>query len=282
MIFEKPRQTAVISFSNVSSVREYAVTECADRDTAELLVRTRAPLLDTVNGVARFMESIELKEFGGGCWDATVKYAKNPNRVEMNFDIGSGSTKALQSKETMAVYFEGGMVTGEEISEGIGVDIPIFDGGIGWNGTTFDGVDVQIPKMEFTINIKLQMSILPASYLITLFAMAQTVNDDQWEFAWQGQSLIFPKGSLRYLGSRIKIDSDNNLDVTYSFIYSKGITESDAITIGGVGPIEKEGHDYLWVLREKATAGSYVVKSPVGVYIERVYDPSNFNNLLLG
>lgn len=274
-VFERPKQTAKFHYSDPASTREYAVTQAATRDEAASAVGATAPLIDTVDGVDRFFSTMEIKEAGGGCWDAIVNYARNPESVEMNIDVGAGSTKALQSLETIAGYscLDPALI--------FGTDYPDFGQGIGYNGTHFDGVDVELPKMEISINKKLKFSTLDPNYLKTLFDMAQTVNDDDFTFVWKGQNFSFAAGTLRFRGARIKQDADDNLDICYSFAYSKNLTAADNRTFGGSEPIEKLGHEYLWIYYEETTTASQIIKTPIAVYVEKVYEPSDFTALLL-
>jgi len=279
IVRERPRQTVKEHWSDPASTREYAITDAPTRDIALAAVQSVIPAFDVVSGRSRFYESTDLKEFGGGCWDATVHYGKNPNTIEMNFDIGAGTVKAVVSKATTG-YYDCQPSAPQGLNE-LGVDFPDFKRGVGWNGTSFDGVDVETPRMEFSVNKKLRASTLNANYLTQLFAMAQTVNDADWSIAWKGQVLTFLRGTLRFRGARIRQDSDDNLDVTYNFVYSRGTWESDNIRIGDSDVIEKLGHEYLWVYFEEGTEAGRKVKLPIAAYIEKVYEYSNFDFLLL-
>lgn len=218
-----------------------------------------------------------MKEAGGGCWDVTVHYAKNPNSTEWNFDIGSGNVKATNSYETIASY---DCVDNSSLNHR-GVDYPDFKKGIGYNGTHFDGVDIEVAKMEISINKKRKFSTLDPTYLQLLMENAQTVNDDHFTLTWKGQDFIFVRGSLRYKGSRVKQDADDNLDITYNLLYQRGTYVEDGITVGASDPIEKEGHQYLWIYQDEAVQGNFKVKVPIAVYIERVYKYSDFTALEL-
>ena len=271
---EKPKQFVKVHHSDPASTREYAISLASTRDIALAAIQAVAPAIDTIGGVSRFLESIEVKEFGGGCWDATAKYVKNPNRVEMNFDIGTGSIKAMQSIATVRTY-------PEEVTLDFPYEPPNFDKGISYNGTHFDGADREISKLEFSLNKKLQMSILPATYLVDVFDLAQKTNAEEFSFTWKGQELWFPAGTLRFRGAQIKIDSDEALDLTYKFLYEKNVTVEDDITVGGIGPIEKGGHELLWVYYDDATSNGRKIKRAVAIYIEQMYYSGDFNILIL-
>ena len=277
-VFEKPRQTVKEHYSDPSSSREYSVIQAATRDEALLAVRSVAPQVDTIDDVSRFYSHTEIKEHGGGCWDATVQYSKNPDTTELNIDIAAGTVKMTYSKETVQWYD----CTGEAVPDaGVGEYVPDFEKGIGYNGKQFDGVDVEIPRLEFTINKKYRQTTLDGAYIATLFKMAQTVNDDDFTITVAGQTLEFKKGSLRFRGARIKQDSDGNFDITYNFVYSKAIRDEDNLKIGKSENIIAEGQYYIWVYYAETTSGGRVVKTPTAAYVERVYDYSTFSDLQL-
>lgn len=297
---EKPgRQKVKIHFSDPSSTREYAITQAPTRDDAVQILLATAPDIDTVNEVQRFYAFAELNEFSGGgdCWDGVVHYEKNPNAVEMTFNISGSNSRFMYSRETVAGY----NCTDADAGSEIGFDIPDFGKGIGWNGTSYDGVDVESARMEFTISKKFKASLLGGEYIATLFQLAQKVNDDTWTYVWAQseseevewtQTLTFAKGSVRFRGASIKQDSDNNLDITYSFLYQRGLhngvgevggvqVPDDNITIGDSEAIEMEGHQVLWIFFGGATNANHAIKEPKAVYVERVYDYANFDDLQL-
>ena len=284
-IRERPKQEVTLAFNAPGSKREYAISEATTRDEALILVNNTAPTIDTVAGVSRFIEKIELKEFGGGCWDAIVTYVRMPNSTEFTFNIGAGSIKATTSLETIAAY---SCIVDENNLDP--PEPPGFNKGIGFNGSGFDGVDVEQGRTDFEISKKFQFSTLTAGYVQNLMDMAQTVNDDDFSLYWyirratileSFQEMTFPRGSLRFRGSRIKQDSDDHLDISFSFAYSRNTTAEDELTIGGSGAIEVEGHQYLWVYFKERLTDSALIKKPIAVYVERVYKYADFNDLEL-
>lgn len=282
-IVERPRQTAKIHYSDMGSTREYGLIDFATQDDAAAAIFAYSPAIDTVAGIPRFRESIDIKEHGGGCWDAVAHYSKNPNSMEISFDMGSGNTiKAKISKETTASY---DCVNGQPGS--IGLYYPDFKRGIAFNGKDFDGFDVEQAKFEITISKKLKYSTLDPDYLKTVYGMLQTCNDDDFSFVWKGQNFDFSVGTLRLRGIRMKQDSDDNMDLQYVFLYAKNTVEEDNFTVGDSEPIVKYGHEILWIFYQNSIAtassvgASWTSKKPVAAYVERVYDYSDFTQLQL-
>lgn len=216
-IRQRPKIKIKVHYSDPAVTREYAITEAATEDEAVQAILGEALETDTINGVTHYLESIELNEFGGGAWDATAHYSKSTEQVEMNFDIGAGSSKMTVALQEVSAY------NCIDPGDSDASDIPDFKCGINYNGNAFEGVDVEIPKLEFTVTRKKRISTLEGAYLQTLFAMSQTVNDAEYTIVFRGQTFIFAKGSLRFRGARVREDSDDSLDITYAFAYSKSI-----------------------------------------------------------
>jgi hypothetical protein len=98
--------------------------------------------------------------------------------------------------------------------------------------------------------------------------------------------LEFAAGELRFRGARFKQSSEGCLDISYNFLFSPNVIAADDFTIGLSEAIERFGHEYMWVFYEETTEATtggpkWKTQAPVGVYIERVYDWSDFTQLQL-
>ena len=56
------------------------------------------------------------------------------------------------------------------------------------------------------------------------------------------------------------------------------------LTVGDITGIDKKGWEYMWVRYADAedTTAKAIVKKPVAVYVEKVYDAGNFADLGIG
>jgi len=56
------------------------------------------------------------------------------------------------------------------------------------------------------------------------------------------------------------------------------------LTVGDIGGIDKKGWEYMWVRYADAedAAAKAIVKKPVAVYIEKVYEEGDFAGLGIG
>jgi hypothetical protein len=69
--------------------------------------------------------------------------------------------------------------------------------------------------------------------------------------------------------------------ITFNFA---GSPNTASQTIGDITGISKYGWDYLWVrYADFVDSFAYsLVKRPIGVYVERVYQPADFSDLGIG
>ena len=67
-------------------------------------------------------------------------------------------------------------------------------------------------------------------------------------------------------------------------ILGRGEPKASGLTVGSITGISKKGWEYLWVLYEEAedATAKALVKVPVAVYIERVYEEGDFAGLVIG
>ena len=74
---------------------------------------------------------------------------------------------------------------------------------------------------------------------------------------------------------------DEDWEITFRFAASPNKT---GLTVGDITGIDKKGWEYMWVRyadAEDATAKA-IVKKPVAVYIEKVYEEGDFSQLGIG
>lgn len=159
-----------------------------------------------------------------------------------------------------------------------GNGVPDFGRAIGVNAETVEGVQVEIPKIAFSINIKKDKTTLAPGYLQTLLDLQLHTNASTYVLTVYGQTMTFSPESLKFLGAPFKLDGNITLDITFKFEASKSISFSDSITIGSSAPIVKAGWNYLWVFytRQTDAATGRTVNKPQYVLIERVYPTADF------
>jgi len=108
---------------------------------------------------------------------------------------------------------------------------------------------------------------------MTLFQLTGRVNTG----AFKG----FNAGEVLFLGASGSRRGYGDWEITFRFAASPNVTN---LTIGDITGINKKGWEYLWVryADSEDTAAKALVKKPIAVYIERVYDDGNLSLLGIG
>lgn len=263
--------TATISESYVSrpfnvgiksSSRElvYDIVGTHDESAVQTLILSTAPavynglILDSVEAEPIYTNSTN----STGLWKGYARYLVP--EIEYTFDTGGGTQTITQSYETMASHVLGGGLA------------PNFDGAIGVSEDRVEGVSVTIPKFDFT-----ETHIWDASNVTSTYTTALQNLTGCWNVATWRQ---YAAGTVLFLGATGSNRGSGQWSITYRFSFSPNVT---GLMIGGIGPISKQGWDYLWVRYadfEDASAYS-LVKRPIAVYVERVLLPGDFTTLLI-
>ena len=71
--------------------------------------------------------------------------------------------------------------------------------------------------------------------------------------------------------------SADDWSLTFTFSRSQNVT---SLTVGDITGINKKGWEYMWVKYVDDTdINDYLIRKPIGVYVERVYEESDFSDL---
>lgn len=159
--------------------------------------------------------------------------------------------------------------------------IPDFNKAIGVNGDEVEGVEIEVGAFELSITKKWKLATLPGGYINVLseFTKRSAVNHATYVIYWMGQTLTFPRGTLRFRSPSVKWTSEGELEIVYHFSYERSIIASDNYRIGNSGRIEKEGQLYGWTRFEKTTVSGRVITEAKSYHIQQVYPYLNFAEL---
>ena len=116
-----------------------------------------------------------------------------------------------------------------------------------------------------------------SAYLLGLYENTFTTNDAEWTAFFRTASIAFPAGTVLFEGADLNERKDD-VEIILSFRAEQNVTGQ---TIGDINGIAKEGHEFLWI-RYKTTndvAKNRKVKIPEAVYVERMYEESDFDDL---
>lgn len=238
-----------------------------DDDYATVMTAVAGAIPSTFEGLA--LRNIALRPNGNdNLWIAEIDYAEpgklkvEPKEVgesEYSFDTTGGTFRATQSKETTNAY--GAHVVGS------------FGGAINVNGDNVDGTDIVVPQYAFEEKHVIAAASVTNTYKGYLFALTGRTNNATFKG--------FAIGECLFLGARGTQRGDGNWEITFRFACSPNAT---GIAVGSLTGIAKKGWEYLWTRYETAydSTAKTLVRKPVSVLIERVYDSGDFSLLGIG
>ena len=143
---------------------------------------------------------------------------------------------------------------------------------IGVTPDGIEGVDITVPVYRFSETHLVADSRVTNEYKGKLFRLTGKTNDG----AWGG----FAEGEVLFLGASGSKRGRGDWEITFSFAASPNAT---GLTVGDISDIDKKGWEYLWVEYaesvDEAANPKRLVKRPVAVHVERVYDAGDFADL---
>ena len=204
---------------------------------------------------------------GAGKWDCRVRYVapeeKEPETGEssFSFDTGGGTQHVTQSIATVSSHAPPGKTA------------PDFKGAIGVTHDNVDGIDITVPVYSFSETHYLADAVVTEAYRGTLFNLTGKVNNAAFKGLAAGECL--------FLGASGSKRGADDWEITFRFAASPNRT---GITVGDITGIAKKGWEYMWVRYADAedAAAKAIVKKPVAVYVEKVYEEGDFLAMGIG
>ncbi len=248
-----------------SHERRYVIKGTADEETA--LAATIEECPTEIAGLVRIeadLEPVHIDENNeANCiWTATVSYGPEPSETgdwSLDIDTTGGTQHLSQSLETVASYPS---------------TAPDYKGAIGVSKDSVEGVDIVVSQFAWTETHYIPDSTMTRAYIMLIAGCTGKTNST----AFKG----YQPGEVLFLGATASVRSGNNdWEVTFKFAASFNKTD---ITVGDITGIDKKGWEYMWVRYEsiKDAVAKVLVQRPAAVYIERVYEQDDFNNMNLG
>ena len=257
-------------WSGGSVTFHYILRGTSDDLTAKALLLSSTP--STYDGLEREHPTLEPiwvdTSAGSGEWDCTVRYSPpedlppETGESSFSFDTGGGTQHVTQSIETVSKHAPGG-----------GVFAPDFKGAIGVTHDNVEGVDITVPVYSFSETHYLPDAQVTLAYRGTLFGLTGKTNNAPFKGLAGGECL--------FLGASGSKRGADDWEITFRFAASPNRT---GITVGDIDGISKKGWEYMWVRYADAedAVAKAIVKKPVAVYIEKVYEEGNFAGLGIG
>jgi hypothetical protein len=263
-------------WSGGSVTFHYRLTGTSDDVTAKTLLLNSTP--STYQGLVREPDPTLEPEWvdttrSDGAWNCTIRFSpKEQQQSEIGTVTISGDTKGgtqhiTQSLQTIARYPSG---TAENFQGAIGVSKSGPD-------ATVEGVDVVVPVFNFTVTKVWAENNLPS--LGTIYSLTGKVNSGPFSITdtETGLTISVDTGECLFNGASFGGQrGDGGVEFTYAFSASANRT---GITVGGIGGISKKGWEYMWVRYADAEGDSAIIKKPIDVHVEKVYELGNFGSL---
>ena len=212
-------------------------------------------------------QTLQIEPVGPELWDGVVRYGKGNDQLSQEstfaFDTGGGTQHITQSLKTVQKYAASGTA-------------PDFSGAIGVTHDSVEGVDITIPVYQFSETHYLAASVVTNAYKGTLFRLTGRVNIAPFRGCAAGECLF-----LGASGSRRGTNIEDDWEIAFKFAGSPNAT---GLVVGTITGVAKKGWEYMWVRYEdrEDDAANVLVKKPVAVYIEKVYEDGDFSVLGIG
>jgi len=274
----------------------------ASRAQAGSAVITAAGSVLVAEGV--FLNSIVCKRHHGRLYDFELKYLSPDHPEEENGSPGAprhtvydppqvtfttvGEKQHLtHARETLSTWSFHQDRTGAE------VPVPDYGDAIGVADGKIGGVDVVIPKLEFTETWRIPKTLVTPSYIKFLADNTGKMNNKKWR--------TFEPGELLFLGTagsqtwrKMPATEGNpwgmtltDWKISYSFRCSP--TEKIKVTQSRSTPtltavvseseVEKPGFAHAWMVWKDTLHGQDFAKRPKFLIVNRIYDDFDFSEL---
>lgn len=150
---------------------------------------------------------------------------------------------------------------------------PNYQGAINVGPNGVEGVEIVVPKFEFTIDKVLPKGTLYFDYLKVLMRLTGTVNGAPFG--------PFARGEVLYLGADFSVKGGGDTSFNHKFVGSPNRTRENgnALSFGDITNVEKLGHEYLWVDYVAAESQGFVIRRPRSVHVHQVYPYADFTAL---
>lgn len=260
----------------------YGVIGTDDETEVDDLVDAGAP--SEWNGLIR--QGWSRDYLGVNLWEVTVNYSREETKgagaLSFSGDTSGGTQHVTQSIRTVC--------SGAVDKNGDPVDAPDCHRAIGVTEDGVEGVDVVVPKLEFTITVIADSDALPSDYLVQLHKATGMCNDATFSIDYRGQHLEFNQGELLFMGCPFSYRGNGTWEFPFKFSASRNAEEEDILiggvqdpdtldVTGGIQLVEKQGWDYLWIKYSPKKSNDAIVRQPTAAYIEQVVKQTDFDAL---
>ncbi|MFM7845373.1 MAG: hypothetical protein ACKPEY_14230 [Planctomycetota bacterium] len=278
-VYEKagsPRARFVNATSNNGSSIEFTYVVLGTNSEADAAngALAVAPLAYVVNSETLVRQEANPTPTGPDSWEVSVHYGTEdqqqsqetpePGTWHFNFDTTGGTHTITQSLQNVW--------RGERSQVN---PAPNLLGAINYDGKKVQGVEIVVPKLEFSITAYYAPQTVTTTFVANIARQTGKVNSSTWLGFAAGELLFLGGGGQGDIptaaGQRVK-----PIPITFKFAASENRTN---IQVGEITVPSKAGWDYLWVRYEKTESNGTVYPIPVHAYVEKVYERFEFAQL---
>ena len=213
------------------------------------------------------LNDVSLNRQGDDWWHVSCTYGAvkplSTGGVEYTFDTMGATTKITNSLQTLNVYVK----EGDEAT----VSTNDYIGAIGYDGKTVNGCDIPIPTFQWTEKYRVPATYVTPAYRRILAELTGTMCN--------GNFREFGPAEVLFMGARGRFKGNHGWDMEYHFTASPSMSN---LTVGEITSIIKRGYDYLWIRYGEKHINGDIFSVPKKVYIEKVFNETNFALLGLG
>ena len=259
-LFDK--RTETLSARPTAEV-QYLVSGAIDEAEVKTEAQNAIPLI--YSGLLRKVIVLE-ERLDASSWRVTAHYGipevddagQTPDPVE-TFDTGGGQQHITQSLSTISRH---GPAASVELK-----------GAIGFDGEQVQGVDITVPVYNFTETQYFEDAEVTFAYRGIIMRLTGRVNDAPFKG--------FQAGEVLFLGASGSRRVSELWEITFRFA---GLPNRTSFQVGDILVPAKKGWEYLWVQYGKDVdiAVKQIIKKPIAVYIEKVYELGDFSTLDIG
>lgn len=196
--------------------------------------------------------------------EATFRYAVD--YFEMSGDTTGATFKALQAIDEGDYYNLLASAYSTQPLTPAAQEMPDFGGLIGVNGQAVEGVDVPIPKDDFTILIRTKFSTMPPDWIATVKNLGCRANSRPLHLVFNGQQFDWEEEELLFYGLTWKMTSQDDFEGNLKF----GTSRSEILTLGLRDDINKIGWRYVWQYAEYRTIAGRRTPVPSAAVVNQV------------
>jgi hypothetical protein len=254
--YDSREATAGVESPSVDLI--YIVEGTEDDADVRTLVESTIPALYA----GLLFQTYHITHQGGGVWEVSVRYGKQEPKEtgesSFSFDTGGVTAHITQSLATVSRHAPSGTA-------------PDCQGAIGVSTDSVEGTDITVPVYNFTETHYLDVAAVTGAYKAALFHLTGKVNNASFKG--------FAVGEVLFLGASGSQRGADDWEITYRFAASPNVT---GLAVGAITGIAKKGWEYLWVRYADAEDQNILVKQPIAVYVEQVYQLGDFSALGIG